>query len=192
MFVSVEARYDAAVATLCDSACVCTGCGYPRHGLEATACPECGAVARLTDLGDIGTPSEIAAALRLYGPIRCGACRHRITDSEDARCGKCDTPIRLAWFTEIASRRRGVSDLMHRRMAWASAVGGVGLVLHVVPVALTLAVAGPALALGLAGLTAVGWFGLLLASRRGWVKSRPWLIAAAPWWWLAWLPLLMG
>lgn len=192
MFVAVETRYDEAVASLCNSACVCARCRYPRAGLEGPACPECGAMARLVDLGDVGTPSEIAAALRLHGPIRCGVCRHRVTASDDARCGKCDTPIRLAWFPEIASRRRTVTDVVQRRLAWASAVGGAGLVLQVVPVALAMAVAGPALALSLAGLTAAAWFVLLLASRRGWVKSRPWLIATAPWWWLAWMPLLVG
>lgn len=73
---------------------------------------------------------------------------------------------------------------------WAAAVGGLGLVLHVIPVALLLAWGGVIPALALAGAAAIAWFGLLFATRRGWVRSRPWLIAAAPWWWLAWLPLM--
>lgn len=176
-----EREFDAEVARLIgQTGAMCPSCGYTPGSLDEPRCPECGRGISLWQVGEYGTTAETETALRLHGPIACGACGERIVESVRAACPACRTRIKLSWFSAYA---RGPKAFPGPMMI-AVIAGAVGVVSNVIPAAMMVAAGYAPFVLLLVGL-AVSWLWWVRRVRFGASRPPAWLIAVVPW---AWVP----
>lgn len=177
--IAHQQEFDAEVARLIGQVgMVCPSCGYLPGCLDEPRCPECGRAITLRQVGEYGTTAETETALRLHGPIACGACGERIVEAVEAACPACRTRIKLSWFAAYARGPRGFPGAMRA----AVITGAAGVVSNVVPAAILVASGLAPLVLLPVGLCA-GWLWWVRRIRIGSSSPPAWVVAAAPWVW---------
>lgn len=178
--IAHQQEFDAEVARLIGQiGMVCPSCGYTPGSLDEPKCPECGRAISLRQVGEYGTTAETETALRLHGPIACGACGERIVESVQAACPACRTRIKLSWFAAYARGPKGLPG----PMMLAVVTGAVGVVSLVIPAALMVAAGHTPFVLLLLAL-AVAWLWWVRRVRFGISHPPAWLVAAVPWVWV--------
>ena len=147
--------------------------------LDEPRCPECGRAVLLWQIGEYGTTAETETALRLHGPIPCGACGEKIVESVNAACPACHTRIKLSWFTAYCRGPRRMTTPMRT----AVVLGALGVVSNVVPTA-GLFASGLAALLPLPILLGTGWLLWVWRIRMGSARPRLAWVAGLPWVWV--------